>query len=132
MPFIFVAYVTSPVVTFITVSLPPFARTSRDMLLRFAKAPPPTTRLDLSTLSLIGKPRVSAMTLGDLRPTHRRFGLVNLERDTAAEDARRRWWEFRAVKGFHVQEGMERRLKAGWVWKEMSASATSKTKPKKA
>ncbi len=66
---------------------------------------------------------MSATTLGALRPTHRRFGLVNLERDTTAEDARRRWWQFRAVRGFHIQEGMEGKLKTGWIWKEMAASA---------
>ncbi len=120
MPFIFVAYTTSPFVTFINVHLPPFARTSREMLQRFAKAPPPSTRLDLSTLSLIGKPRVSGTTVGELRPARLRFGMVNLARDTAAEDARRRWWQFRAVGKFNVQPGMEARLKTGWVWKEIA------------
>ncbi|KAH8899221.1 hypothetical protein GQ53DRAFT_758462 [Thozetella sp. PMI_491] len=119
-PFVFVAYTTSPFVTFINVNLPPFARTNRDMLLRFAKAPPPSTRLEISTLNLIGKPRVSHTTVGDLRPTRRRFGIVNYERDTAAEAARRRWWQLRAVGAFNIQPGMQDRLKTGWVWKEMA------------
>ncbi len=99
--------------------LPPYARWSRAILERFARTAPPNTRLDVTTMSLIGKPRVSSMVLSDLRPANRRWGMVNYERDTAIADAKRRWWRFRAVSEFNVQAGGEKGVKTGWVWREL-------------
>ena len=86
-------------------------------------------------MSLIGKPRISSMTLADLRPVHlvpspelqtrnrwlRKMGLVNYVRDTSLVDKGRKWWRFRAVSGFHVVDYEmgpqgDKRLKTGWVW----------------
>lgn len=99
--------------------LPPYARWSRAILERFARTAPPNTRLDVTTMSLIGKPRVSSMVLSDLRPARRKFGMVNYARDTALADAKRKWWRFRAVSEFNVQEGGEAGIKTGWVWREV-------------
>lgn len=102
-------------------NVPHFARGSATALERFAKNIPPNTKLDLTTLSLIGKPRTSSSTVGDLYPTKKRFGLVNYSRDTTAANAARKWWRFRAVGDFMVQRGNEKRLpKTGWVWKVIS------------
>lgn len=117
----YVAWSTSPFVASVHMHLPPYARWSRAMLERFARAAPPaTTRLDVTTISLIGKPRVSSVALADLRPARRRLGMVNFERDTAREDAGRRWWQFRAVGQFNVQDNNEGTIKTGWVWKEVA------------
>ncbi|KAH6650593.1 hypothetical protein F5144DRAFT_637588 [Chaetomium tenue] len=118
-PAAYVAWSTSSFVAAIHLHLPPYARWSRAILERFARTAPPNTRLDVTTMSLIGKPRTSSMALSDLRPANARFGTVNFVRDTAIADAQRKWWRFRAVANFNVQEGVEGVAKAGWVWKEL-------------
>lgn len=61
---------------------------------------------------------MSYFTVGDLEPARRRWGIVNFERDTRAENEMRRWWMFRAVGQFNVQ-GSNRGVKEGWVWDEV-------------
>lgn len=114
-PLTFVAYTTAPFVSMIHMHLPPLARHSRESLSRFVRALPPQTRLQATTLSPIAKPRVSYFTLGELFPARKRWGIVNYARDTAWEEKRRKWWNFRAVGGFNVQ-GSNRGVKEGWVW----------------
>ncbi|KAK4132392.1 hypothetical protein BT67DRAFT_385591 [Trichocladium antarcticum] len=137
-PAAYVAWATAPFVASVHLHLPPYARHSRAILERFARTAPPNTRLDVTTMSLIGKPRVSAFTLSDLRPAtatatataiigwdnmglRRRLGTVNYLRDTAIVDRKRKWWRFRAVGGFNIQEHpdvrqRDRNLKTAWVW----------------
>lgn len=119
-PLLVVTWTASPFVTAIHLHLPPFARKSSDMLRRFAASVPPTTRLDIVTQSIIGKPRISSMTVGDLKPTNKRFGMVNYERDTAQPNKERKWYHFRAIGNFNVQHGNEGNLKNGWVWPEVA------------
>jgi hypothetical protein len=108
-------------VTNVHIRLPTFARQSRDLLERWAKAGiPASTPLQVTTMSFIGKPRVSTMTLRDLVPARQRFGLVNYVRgDVEEENRRRKWYMFRAVERFHVIPGGDRRLQAGFVWGEV-------------
>ncbi|KAM7209406.1 hypothetical protein V8F20_000456 [Naviculisporaceae sp. PSN 640] len=142
-PVTFVAYTTAPFVSTIHMHLPQFARVSAQNLERFAKGVPPTTRLDISTLSFIAKPRTSSLTVGDLKPlvakdgkkSWRRLGMVNFTRDVSELNANRKWWRFRAVGEFGIQVGggkkdvkgggkdkvkltaNEKKLpKSGWVW----------------
>ncbi|TRX88771.1 hypothetical protein FHL15_010341 [Xylaria flabelliformis] len=89
-PLAFVAHTTSPFVTFIHMRLPPFARQSEDMLRRYVRTLPPQTELNITTMSIIAKPRVSTVKLSDLAPVSRRFSIVNLARDTASENAIRK------------------------------------------
>jgi hypothetical protein len=126
--------------------LPPYARYSRTILERFARTAPPNTRLDVTTMSLIGKPRVSSLMLSDLRPAtataaaglekvvggkkvgwgrsmglRTRLGMVNYLRDTSIVDQKRKWWRFRAVGAFNIQEQpdvrqRDRNLRTAWVW----------------
>ncbi|OTA63995.1 hypothetical protein K449DRAFT_20802 [Hypoxylon sp. EC38] len=116
-PLVFVGYTTSPFVSFIHMRLPPFARQSEDMLRRFIRTLPPHTELDITTMSFIAKPRTSHVKLSDLRPVSRRFGIVNLTRDTAAENATRKWYMFRAVGDFSAQSNTVKR--APWVWESI-------------
>jgi predicted YcjX-like family ATPase len=113
------------------IHLPPYARWSRAILERFARTAPPNTRLDVTTMSLIGKPRVSSMVLSDLRPANARLGTVNFVRDTRLVDAGRKWWRFRAVRGFNVQEGVEGVAKSGWVWKGLKEGIAKRAAEKK-
>ncbi|KAL1835587.1 hypothetical protein VTJ49DRAFT_6438 [Mycothermus thermophilus] len=140
-PAIYVAWTTTPFVAAVHVHLPPYARWSRAILERFARSAPPNTRIDVTTMSLIGKPRVSSMVLSDLRPAvvvprgdapgksgpwdrlrgnlARRLGTVNYVRDTTAADRGRKWWRFRAVGQFFIREDAVDSVKNGWVWKEL-------------
>lgn len=121
-PVIYVAYFTTPFVAHIHVHLPPFARWSKPILERFARTAPPNTKIDITTMSLIGKPRVSSMTVSDLRPARARLGLVNYARDTTIADRGRKWWRFKAVSQFAIQETSTdlKKIKTGWVWKELA------------
>ncbi|KAI1464004.1 uncharacterized protein F4812DRAFT_444176 [Daldinia caldariorum] len=119
-PMVFVAYTTSPFVSFIHMRLPPVARQSEDMLRRFARAIPADAELEVTTMSFIAKPRVSRVKASELRPVSRRFGIVNLARDTAAENAARPWYRFRAVGQFNVQFNTASR--APWVWESIMAT----------
>lgn len=105
-PILFIAYTTAPFVTHIHIHLPPSARISPSVLKRYIASMPPTTQLTLTTMSFIAKPRYSAMQAGDLRPatTGKRLGLVNYVRDTTAEKATRKWYMYRAVGKFYIQD----------------------------
>ncbi|KAM7194508.1 hypothetical protein V8F33_007218 [Rhypophila sp. PSN 637] len=117
-PLTYVAYTTTPYVTTIHMYIPQFARVSAANLERFAKGVPPATKLEISTLSFIGKPRTSTLTVGDLKPTRKRWGMVNYERDTTAANAERKWWRFRAVGEFNIQGATEKKLpRSGWAWR---------------
>ncbi|KAH8905971.1 hypothetical protein BR93DRAFT_979115 [Coniochaeta sp. PMI_546] len=120
-PLLTVAYTTSPFVTNIHIKLPVFARQSRVLLERWAKSGiPASTPLQITTMSFIGKPRVSVLTVGDLVPARQRFGLVNyLRGDVKEENARRKWYMFRAVGKFNVTPGGEKRVNGGFVWEEV-------------
>ncbi|KAK3354282.1 hypothetical protein B0H65DRAFT_7052 [Neurospora tetraspora] len=70
-PLLFLAHSSRPFVAQIHLTkLPPYARLSSDVLLRFARSLPPqsASRLEFVTMSLIGKPRVSSVSVADLKP----------------------------------------------------------------
>lgn len=113
------AYTTSPFAAFVHLRLPPYARASRELLARFARTCPPNTPVEVTTMNLTGKPRVSHMMLSDLRPVRQRLGMANYARDTAAENARRSWYMFPAVGRFNIQARSGAR--EGWVWEEIAA-----------
>ncbi|KAI1815568.1 hypothetical protein GGS20DRAFT_542976 [Poronia punctata] len=124
-PLAFVAYTTSPFVTFIHMRLPPFARQSEEMLRRYVRTIPPQTELQITTMSFIAKPRVSTVKLSELVPAKRRFGIVTLTRDTTAENAGRKWYMFRAVRDFNVGlDGGTARLP--WVWESIRKSIAAR------
>ncbi|KAI0505791.1 hypothetical protein F5B22DRAFT_491597 [Xylaria bambusicola] len=113
-PVVVVAYITSPFVTFIRVRLPPFARQSTEAARRYLQNSTSNPVLEITTMSFIAKPRTSVVRISDLVPVNKRFGLVNIARDTAADNAARKWYMFRAVGNFHVpsQNNSER-----WLWR---------------
>ncbi|KAI1282864.1 hypothetical protein F5Y07DRAFT_351125 [Xylaria sp. FL0933] len=113
-PLVFVAYITSPFVTFIHVRLPPFARQSAATVQRYLANIPMDAELEITTMSFIAKPRTSVVKLSELRPVNRRFGLVNVARDTAADNAARKWYMFRAVGDFYVPKANSSSSDRGW------------------
>ncbi|KAK7962231.1 uncharacterized protein PG986_003056 [Apiospora aurea] len=124
-PLLIVGYLTSPFVSFMHLRLPPFARVSEETLRSFVKRLPAqaqTTELDITTMSAIAKPRVSKVKLSELRPANQRLGIVNYVRDTTAENATRKWYNFRAVGKFNVQHNKSPRVRG--VWEEIAATIT--------
>lgn len=119
-PLIFVAYTTSPFVTFIYLRLPPWARQSEEMLRRFVQTIPSKTELDITTMSFIAKPRVSRATISDLKPANKRLGIVNYTRDTRADNAARKWYMYPAVGNFNIQSNKVPR--APWVWEKIASA----------
>lgn len=127
-PLLTVAYTTAPFVTNIHIKLPVFARQSRVLLERWAKSGIPlSTPVQITTMSFIGKPRVSILTAADLVPTRQRFGLVNyLRGDVKEENARRKWYMFRAVGKFNVTPGGEKKVNSGFLWEELERQILEK------
>ncbi|KAH7156557.1 hypothetical protein EDB81DRAFT_757004 [Dactylonectria macrodidyma] len=125
-PFIVVTYITAPFVTHMYLHLPAHARASQSTLELFLRSMPLSTQLTFTTMSSIAKPRYSSLLAGELTPTSRRFGLVNLVRNTDADNAKRSWYMFRAVGKFYVQEkGPVRKVRYekkkkdqvdAWIW----------------
>lgn len=78
----------------------------------------PDTELAITTMGVLGKPRVSRVKLEDLRYEKRRFGLVNYTRDTSTEDAKRKWYQFRAVSEFRIEDeaSTAKKSKQPWKW----------------
>ncbi|KAK8122461.1 hypothetical protein PG984_011131 [Apiospora sp. TS-2023a] len=127
-PLVIVGYLTSPFVSFMHLRLPPFARVSEEALRSFVRRLPSqaqTTELDITTMSTIAKPRVSKVKLSELRPANQRFGIVNYVRDTTAENATRKWYNFRAVGKFNVQHNKSPRVRG--VWEEIAVMIAKQT-----
>ncbi|KAJ5156681.1 hypothetical protein N7492_009484 [Penicillium capsulatum] len=65
-PMVFVAYTSAPYVNFVHLTIPAFARRSREAALQYAKELPPTAILHLNTMRFNTIPRQTAVRLGDL------------------------------------------------------------------
>ena len=126
LPILFIAYTTAPFVTHMHVHLPDAARSSTTVLQRFVASMPPSTPLTVTTMSAIGKPRYSSVTVGELKPARGRLGVANYHRETREENADRRWYMYRAVGDFYVQEGARKKVRDkdigkrgvvdSWIW----------------
>lgn len=66
-----------PYVTHAYVHLPPWAAAGKQSLMRYLERLPRDAELDLATIRWFGRPKVSRVRLGDLRPCSRRWGCVN-------------------------------------------------------
>lgn len=86
-----------------------YARQSQEMMLRYVKNLPKDAELDITTMNLIGKPRVSRMKVSELYPRETRYpGAPNCQRDTKGIDARRPWWMGKARSLFSIPHDMGR------------------------
>lgn len=103
----FVAYISGPFVAHVHLRLPRFARQSREILNRYTQNLPKDAELELTTMSFIGKPRISLVKVGDLRPVRERFGMVNYVRDTKHLDHQRPWYMGKAVRQFGLHGGVQ-------------------------
>ncbi len=80
--------------------------------------------LEITTMSFIAKPRTSIVKLAELAPVNKRFGIVNVARDTAADNAARKWYMFRAVGNFYIQKDNESH--SAWGWRLLWNNAITK------
>lgn len=115
-PFLGVWYLTSPMVVWIHMRVPDKYRQSKHMLGQYLDAPPADAPLAITNMGAVFKPRISHVRLSDLRPERKRFGLVNYTRDTTKENAQRKWWMFRAVGGFRIEDETTTGSKTKWIW----------------
>ncbi|KAL8417816.1 hypothetical protein RB594_001445 [Gaeumannomyces avenae] len=121
-PFVFVYLSTAPFVAFIHLPLPPFARQSKELLKRFVASVPETTSLEITTISLIGKPRVTRVSVASMVPTSQRFGLVNyVVRPPPAAPARSSLNRGPPTK-FSIQHNSQRDAREAWVWDSVAAA----------
>ncbi|KAI1855657.1 hypothetical protein JX266_000522 [Neoarthrinium moseri] len=125
-PLLFVAWTTSPFVMFMHVRLPPFARQSEQMLRQYLKKLPRDAELAVTTMSPIAKARASKLRVSELRQDNQRLGIVNYVRDTTAEDATRKWYNYRAVGKFSFQANKAPRVP--WAWDELAKTIPQKQK----
>ena len=117
-PLLFVGFTTAPFVSYVHVSLPIFARQSRDHLMRWSKNIAPNTEVELTTMRLYGLPRVSRMQLSNLHVKERGlFGVANLARSPGVvlDGKKRPWWMGKEATRFYVGED-QRRGKEPALW----------------
>ena len=112
-------YTTAPFVTYIHLRLPEFARQSRENLLRYSKHLPRNATIDITTLNMIGRPRVSRVSVGDLHPVRSRFNITNYARGAKDEKMKRPWWAGRPIKQFAILGGRGRPREEG-VWENIA------------
>lgn len=139
-PFLFVAYTSAPFVTYIYLRLPPYARQSRALLERYVRTLPPTAQLEIGTMGLATRPRLTAVTAAELRPVAAdsgplatRLGIVTHTKDVSALMAKRSWYHYRPVGQFGINsveaggktsssgssgggKGASHGVNDGWVW----------------
>lgn len=98
--------------------------TNRTELLKYARSIPSTAEINVLTMAPLGNARATKTTLGELRPEKRRFGLVNYVRDTTRENAERKWYHFRAVGKFKIEDGVvaDARSLEKWPWYTIRAA----------
>lgn len=115
-PFTAVWYLTSPMAMWVQMRIPDQFRQSRHLADRYLASLPAEAELAITTMGALGKPRVSHVRVGDLRPARARLGLVNYARDPARENARRPWWMFRAVPGFRIEDETTTGRRTRYEW----------------
>lgn len=117
-PFLAVWYLTSPMVVWIHMRVPDKYRRSTHALQQFLDAPPADAEVTITNMGALFKPRVSLVRISELRAESKRFGLVNYTRDTARENSQRKWWMFRAMGGFRIEDETTTgsKSKTPWIW----------------
>ena len=78
---------------YVHIKPPLFARRSKEQLLKWAQAIPPSTEVDLTTIKSYGRSRVSRMLISELHPTKAVFGIENLIRVPQFPATKKKpWW----------------------------------------
>lgn len=119
-PMVFVAYTTTPFVSYVHLRLPIFARRSREQLFRWARNIPSNTEIDLTTIRSFGRPRVSRMQISELQTTSARLGVANLARRPRISETEtlRPWWRVKPQGLFYVRNDTTRSRKPS-LWQKV-------------
>lgn len=117
-PLLAVWYMTSPMVMWMHIPVPKNCLSDARQLDRFIRHKASNVELAITTMGPLGKARITKLPLKDLRPDKRRLGLVNYVRDATRENAKRPWYQFRAVSQFKIEDGLlyNKKTKEPWMW----------------
>jgi len=120
-PMVFFTALSKPYVTYIHLRVPPFARNSSELLSRFSKNPPKDTKIELTTLNLIGMQQVTRVLVSDLVPFKRRFSLANyaLLAEKIERTKKLPWWKGMPLTKYAVLGGAGKVREAG-LWENIS------------
>lgn len=128
-PYLFVRYITKPFVAYIHLQLPPFARQSRDILLRYVNNLPPNATLTVTMLNAIGRPRQMIFPVKQLSPCSTPLGVANYARDTKLINANLPWWvPFRAQNKFLIQDGGDTLSREKGIWRAIAKGISKNSK----
>lgn len=123
LPVIAIWYLTYPMVIWIHIHVPKEIQQNKVLLERFLTKPSADTAVYITTMGPLGKPRVTHVKLADLKPVKQRLGLVNYIRDTTQENMQRKFYHFRAIGKFMINDPEPRRSSGGsrqkqtpWLW----------------
>ena len=117
-PMLFIQRTSAPYVTYIHIRLPPFVRQSKEQLLRWSRNIPAETELDLTTMTLLGRARVSRMKIRNLRERAKRwYSIANFGRETtkAGSAPKRPWWMGNVPMLFYIGDKLSKTLQPT-VW----------------
>lgn len=136
-PFAFVAYSTAPLVTYIHIRLPFYARHTKEGLEKWLGAGVHRdTDLEISSMTLLARPKQTSVSVGDIMPTQSQLGVANYKLIPGAKSRpgpllRRggKWWQSEPLKQFNIQ-GFNREAREGWVWEEIARQIERRAKLK--
>ncbi|KAJ4397580.1 hypothetical protein N0V93_001812 [Gnomoniopsis smithogilvyi] len=128
-PLLAVWYMTSPMVMWMHIPVPKKCLTDAREMDRFIQHSASNAELAITTMGPLGKARITKLPLKDLRPEKRRLGLVNYVRDARQENANRRWYHFRAVSQFKIEDNLlyNKKTKEPWIWYKIQEALKNKS-----
>lgn len=119
-PTIAIWYLTYPMVMWMHIHVPKEIQQNKSLLAKFLAKPAADMGVHITTMGPLGKPRVTHVKLADLKPVKQRAGLVNYIRDVTQENKERKWYQFRAIGKFMIDESstqvQQRQKQDPWVW----------------
>ena len=93
--------------------------------MRYSQALPKDAKLELTTMNLIGMPRVTRVNVGDLYPAKKRFGTVNYVRNMNGM-SKRPWYVGRPARLFGIWGG-ERIAQGKEVWENIAKTIAKRS-----
>ena len=125
-PFAFVWRTTYPLVTYMHIRIPTYARTTRSALEKWVnRGVNPATEMEITSMTFLARPKQVAVKVGDLVPSNRMLGYANW-RVASGVDVNQgplirrggKWWHAPPLKEFSIS-GFNRDAREGWVWTEL-------------
>lgn len=117
---LYVGLTARPFVSFVHIKLPIFARPSKESLRKWARNIPPKTQVDMTTMRFYGGPRVSKISIEELRQTRSWLNAANLTRSPPAvsEAAKKSWRMPKPLLKFFVGPEREKAREFS-IWKQV-------------